>query len=368
MSGKGGTGPDGRHGPRRGVPPAALALASAALFGATMPAAKLLLDRIDPWLLAALFYLGSGVGLAVFAALRRLIRPGEHSEAAIAGLQWLWLAAAILSGGVVGPVLLMLGLRASPASAASLLLNLESVFTAGLAWIAFRENVDRRIALGMAAIVAGALALSWQGAGALSWTGLAGPLAIAGACFAWALDNNLTRKVALADPVQIAMLKGLAAGTVTLGLALVQGAAWPGSSAFAAAGVGLFGYGVSLVLFVAALRHLGTARTGAYFSVAPFIGAALAILALGEPLTPAFVAAALLMAFGVAVHLTERHEHEHEHAPLLHAHRHVHDVHHRHPHAPGTSATEPHSHVHTHAPLRHRHPHYPDSHHRHGHR
>jgi drug/metabolite transporter (DMT)-like permease len=245
-------------------------------------------------------------------------------------------------------------------------LNLEGVLTALLAWFVFRENFDRRIAAGMLAITAGAAVLSWQGS--LSFNNAIGPLAIIGACLAWAVDNNLTRKVSLSDPVQIAMLKGLIAGTVNLVLALLLGASLPALPAIlAAAIVGLLGYGMSLVLFVVALRHLGTARTGAYYSTAPFVGAIIAVVGLGEPVNLQIIVAGALMGIGVWFHLTERHEHEHEHAPLSHEHRHVHDDHHRHSHGPDDPAGEPHTHRHVHVRLRHRHAHYPDAHHRHGH-
>jgi drug/metabolite transporter (DMT)-like permease len=209
--------------------------------------------------------------------------------------------------------------------------------------------------------------LSWQGGpeGGIGW----GAFAIAGACLAWGLDNNLTRKLSAADPLQIAMVKGVAAGAVNLGLALATGnSALPSASLALGAGcVGLIGYGVSLVLFVLALRHLGTARTSAYFSTAPFIGAALAVAAFGEAVTVQLALAAALMAVGLLLHLAERHEHEHAHPAIEHEHRHAHDEHHRHDHGPADPAGEPHTHRHRHGPIRHKHPHYPDLHHRHGH-
>jgi len=230
----------------------------------------------------------------------------------------------------------------------------------------FRENVDRRVFAGMAAIVAGGVVLSWQqtpnGAGA------AGPALIGAACLAWALDNNLTRRVSGGDAVMLAALKGLVAGATNLALALALGSRLPAPGAIVGAGlVGLVGYGVSLVLFIMALRDLGTARTSAYFSIAPFFGAALALLVLGEQPATAFWIAAALMGSGVWLHVTERHEHEHVHEPVTHTHEHVHDSHHRHNHAPGWDGREPHTHVHEHGRLMHRHPHYPDLHHRHGH-
>jgi drug/metabolite transporter (DMT)-like permease len=342
-----------------------LALAAAALFGASTPLAKLLLGSISPWLLAGLLYLGSGVGSGVVLLFRRAAGTTAR-EATLRRNDLPWLGAAVLAGGVAAPVLLMLGLAGSNAASASLLLNLEGVFTLAIAWLVQRENVDRRVALGAAAIIAGAALLSWAPGAGFAAGG--GTLAIALACLCWAADNTLTRPIAGADPLQIAAAKGLVAGLVNLTLALLQGAAWPGTGAVLAAGaVGFAGYGISLALFVLAMRHLGTARTAAYFSTAPFIGAVLAVALLGEAVTASLALAAALMALGLYLHLAERHEHLHEHAALTHEHRHHHDAHHRHAHAGGESSGEPHSHVHTHEPLRHRHPHYPDLHHRHGH-
>lgn len=344
---------------------AGFALTSAALFGASTPLAKLLVGHVDPWLLAALLYLGSGIGLTVVLSLREAFGIAP-AEASLRRADMPWLLAIVASGGIAGPVLLMIGLARVPAASAALLLNLEAIFTLAIAWTVFRENVDRRIALGALAIVAGAFVLSWSPDAALRFS--PGAAAIAGACLAWGIDNNLTRKLSAADPLQIAAIKGLGAGMVNLLIAVGIGTARPGFDAVAAAGiVGLLGYGVSLVLFVLALRHLGAARTGAYFSTAPFIGAVLALLLLGEPVGLAFAIAAGLMACGVWLHLTERHEHEHEHEPLVHEHAHTHDEHHRHAHGPQDPAGEPHVHVHAHARLLHRHPHFPDLHHRHGH-
>lgn len=340
------------------------AFVAAALFGLSTPFAKALVGVLDPWLLAGIFYLGSGLGLALVRLA--LSRHLAKVEAPLAARDVPWLALAILFGGVVGPILLMVGLVSTEATAASLLLTLEGVATALIAWFVFRENFDHRIAIGMALIVAGAVVLAWQGGASIG--GLLGPLAIVGACVAWGLDNNLTRKVSLADPLQIAMLKGLAAGPVTLALALARGATLPALDTLAiAALVGFLGYGVSLVLFVVALRHLGSARTGAYFSTAPFLGAAAAIPLLGEPVTLQLAAAGGLMAIGVWLHVTERHVHEHLHEPMEHSHRHVHDAHHQHEHRPDDPPGEPHSHPHRHARLRHSHAHVPDSHHRHSH-
>lgn len=337
------------------------AMAAAVLFGASAPLAKMLLGQIGPWMLAGLLYLGSGIGLTV---LRPVLPRGG---APIVGRDWIWLAAAIVSGGVIGPVLLMLGLTHGSASSAALLLNLEGVLTLTLAWVVFREGVDLRIGLGALAILAGAAILSWPERvpdGGWDWGGVA----IAAACLAWAIDNNLTRKVSSADPVELARLKGLVAGGVNTALAFLQnGLVVPPGESLAFAGlVGLAGYGLSLVLFVIALRELGAARTGAYFAVAPFAGAVLAVPLLDEPVTLSLLMAGGLMAVGVWLHLTEKHNHDHAHDPVEHDHPHRHDDgHHDHAHSEGTP--EEHNHPHVHGRLIHRHPHYPDWHHRHGH-
>ena len=352
--------------PVRGIQ---LALLSAALFGVSTPLAKALLAGLQPQVLAGLLYLGSGAGLGLVWLARR--RPSEQGrgtalEAPITRRDLPWLAGAIGSGGVVAPVLLLAALAKTTASTASLLLNLEGVFTALLAWVVFRENVDRRIVLGMAAIVMGGVVLSWQGR--MTGTGMAGPLLIGAACLGWAVDNNLTQKVSAGDPVQIAGLKGLVAGTVNLALGLVLGGAvpqWP--RVVGALVVGLLGYGVSLVLYVRAMRDLGTARTGAYFALAPFVGAGVGLVVFREPLTSHFLVAAALMGLGLWLHLSERHEHEHGHVPMLHTHLHVHDAHHQHVHGPDDPPGERHSHPHRHDPMVHAHPHYPDIHHRHRH-
>jgi drug/metabolite transporter (DMT)-like permease len=345
-------------------PGASLALLSAALFGASTPLAKALLSDVSPWMLAGLLYLGAGLGLAVIHFARRVLGI-DPPEAPLRRADMPWLVAVVLFGGILGPLLLMLGLSTTPASSASLLLNLEGLFTLGIAWVVFRENVDLRIGLGAAAILLGALILSWQGGpGGLG----GGWLAIVGACLCWSIDNNLTRKLSSADPLQIAMVKGLAAGTVNVTLASLHGASWPSASVtLAAAVVGLIGYGISLACFVLALRHLGAARTGAYFSVAPFIGAALSVVIFGDPVTFQLLVAAALMGVGLYLHLVEHHKHEHTHEATAHEHAHVHDEHHEHRHAPGHPPGEPHVHIHRHAPMVHRHPHYPDIHHRHSH-
>lgn len=351
------------------------ALLAAASFGASTPFAKLLVGSVAPLALAALLYLGSGIGLLALTVLRRLLgrllRRAPVSAAQLRRADLPWLAAAIAFGGVAGPVLLMVGLTTLSGATASLLLNVEGVLTSLLAWFVFKENFDRRIVLGMLLIVAGGAVLAWQPAAAGSLFTLATPgwgaLAVLGACLCWAIDNNLTRKVADSDAVQIACIKGLVAGAVNLAIALTLHTPMPPVSTIAAIGlVGFCGYGLSLVLFVLALRTLGSARSGAYFSAAPFVGVAVALL-LGESPAAGFWLGGALMAAGIALHLSERHAHLHTHLPQTHAHSHRHDAHHQHQHAFGWDGVEPHAHAHTHEELQHTHAHFPDSHHRHTH-
>jgi drug/metabolite transporter (DMT)-like permease len=343
------------------------ALLSAVLFGISTPAAKAFLGSTDPTVLAGLLYCGAGAGVALIRRfVRPMLSPPGIAEMALRRGDLPWLYGAIIAGGVVGPVLLLVGLIHTDAATASLLLTLEGMATALMAWFLFHENFDRRILLGMASLVAGATVLSWSGQPALST--VIGPLAIVGACVAWGLDNNLTRKVSLSDPLQIVELKGLVAGPVNIGLGLWMGGKLPGIPTIVAAGmVGFLCYGVSLVLFITALRHLGSARTSAYFSTAPFFGVTAAILALGEPMTLPLVIAGALMGLGVWLHVSERHQHGHVHEAITHSHAHTHDEHHRHAHGPEDPPGEPHVHEHRHTALVHTHPHMPDMHHQHRH-
>ncbi len=339
------------------------ALGAAVLFGASTPFAKQLVGELPALLLAGLLYLGSGLGLVA----TRLIRDRGWQTPQLPKDEWPWLLGAVGFGGMLGPGLLMVGRAPTTAGTASLLLNLEAVLTAMLAWFVFKENADRRIVLGMALIVAGGLVLSWPD-NAVTQRDWLGPLLIAGACLCWAIDNNFTRKVSASDALFIAGSKGLIAGAVNTSLAFALGAVLPSWQIVGPAMViGFLGYGVSLFLFVLALRGLGAARTGAYFSTAPFIGAAVAIAFFHEPTSVPFWIAAILMAVGVWLHLTERHEHSHTHDALQHAHPHVHDEHHQHPHDFEWDGKEPHTHPHRHVPITHTHAHVPDIHHRHRH-
>ncbi len=346
--------------------PALIALGAAFLFGASTPAIKLLVGQVHPQLLAGLLYLGSGMGLLLIGLFTKAFTAGSKHKVKLQSSDLLWLTSAIVFGGIVGPILLMLGLCNTRGGEASLLLNMESVFTAVLAWFIFKENFDRRIFIGMLAIVVGSIFLTWQPSAMFKIS--VGSLAIMGACLGWALDNNFTRNISSIDPMRIAAIKGLVAGLINCLIALAYGNHLPSVAILAlVAAIGLLGYGVSLVLFIKALRYLGASRTSAYFSTAPFVGAILSILFLHEPVTTNLSIASCFMIFGVWLHLTEVHEHEHVHTEEEHEHLHWHDEHHGHEHAPGIILDEPHSHWHKHMTIKHSHPHYPDQEHRHVH-
>ena len=342
------------------------AILAAILFGASTPAAKLLLGKVDPWLLAGLLYLGSAIGLIIIFLIQSATKKASIQEASLKYGDWGWLGGAVLLGGVIGPVFLMVGLVKISAASASLLLNLESVFTAFVAWFAFKEHTDRKIVIGMFSTVVGCFVLSWKGH--FEYQDLSGSLLIAGACLCWAIDNSFTRKISAANPLQIAMIKSLIAGLTNTISAFFFGATLPGYLILICAGVvGLVGYGLSLLFFIIGLRDIGTARTGAYFSLAPFVGAGLSIIFLGESLSMQLVVASIFMGLGIWLHLTESHSHIHQHEELEHEHRHIHDEHHQHAHSPADPIGEPHTHRHKHEPLCHAHPHFPDIHHRHRH-
>lgn len=348
------------------IHPATTALVAALLFGASTPLAKLLVGDVAPLLLAGLLYLGSGLGLFLLLGMRWLRQAEPASQVArIPRAELPWQLGAILFGGVLGPALLMFGLAQTSSASASLLLNVEGVLTAVIAWWVFKENADRSLVLGMVAIVLGGVLLAWE-PGGLGFS--RGGWFILGACLCWAIDNNLTRKVSSNDAMLVAGLKGLLAGISNTALALASGAALPSIGVWGASMlVGFLGYGLSLTLFVVALRTLGTARTGAYFSVAPLFGVLISLLLWPEMPGLLFWAAAALMALGVWLHVRERHEHAHTHEVLEHSHAHRHDAHHQHAHSFAWSGQGAHTHAHRHDALTHKHPHYPDIHHRHAH-
>jgi len=346
----------------RGSGPLA-ALASALCFGVSAPLAKRLLDDVPPLPLAALLYFGAGIGLAAYDAGRRLL-VGRVDETPLRAADVPTLATMIVIGGVIGPLLMLIGLQRVSGVVGSLLLNLEAPLTIVLALAFFGDHLDAGAFAGSALVIAGAVLLSAV-PGDTRADGV-GVVALAAAALGWALDNNLTQRLSARDPVMVARVKTLGAGVLGLGLSAALGYASPSADAVGVAlVVGFVGYGVSIVLAVAAMRRLGAARHAAFFATAPFIGAVTAVPLLGETFTARAALVAIVMALGLVALLRERHLHEHHHEALTHEHRHVHDEHHRHDHDGPVS--EPHAHLHVHEPLTHAHPHRPDVHHRHRH-
>ena len=357
------TGPRGRY--RRHVrrisPGYAIGLAAAILFGLSAPASKLLLDDIGPQLLAGLLYLGAFLAVTPFLWLG----PARH-EARLRRDDVPRLAGVVVTGGIVAPVLLMVGLQHVSGITGSLLLNLEGPLTLVVGVIALREYLGGRSWIGAATVFGASALLAIQGP--TGGADVLGVVLITTACLGWAIDNNLTQQLSIRDPFQIVAVKTGVAAVVNISLALGRGESVRSWAVLGAAlGLGALAYGVSILLDAYALRLLGAAREAAAFATAPFAGALLAIPLLGDHWSLTDLSAAVLMALGVVLLVGDRHEHLHQHEPIEHDHRHVHDQHHDHEHAPGVDPTEPHSHPHRHEPLVHTHPHVSDVHHRHRH-
>jgi drug/metabolite transporter (DMT)-like permease len=350
----------------RNLTPILQALLAAALFGASAPLSKLLLGEIMPIQLSAFLYLGSGIIILVVIFLRQMNnRSLQHREAPLRGTDLPWLAGAVLAGGVAAPIILMYSLQTTPAATASLLLNFEGIATALIAVFIFKEALNR-LAWGAVILIAIAsilLTLNTDGARGIS----IGALGVLGAAALWGLDNNLTRNISNKDPLAIVATKGITAGIVSLLLAIAVESQFPEpKAALQAMLLGVFSYGLSIVLFVLALRQAGTARTSALFSTAPLAGVILSLAIFQEPPPLSFWIALPLMALGTILLLREQHQHIHIHERLVHEHAHDHaELHHNHNHEPSVAGV--HSHLHTHDEIEHTHEHLPDIHHRHSH-
>ncbi|MFA5772418.1 MAG: EamA family transporter [Thermoplasmata archaeon] len=339
---------------------------SAFLFGVSLPFAKLLVGNVSPVALAGLLYLGAFAGLSLFSVGRRIITTRiDKTSASLEKRDIPWLAGAILVGGVIGPISLMMGLTLVSGFSASLLLNLETLTTIVIAVVFFKENAGKRVWLASACVIAAGIFLTWDPS--QGKFGTLGPLLIAFAMVCWGIDNNLTRNISGKDPILIAKIKGFVAGTISLLLAVTLGITIPLDIMIVAALLlGSFSYGISLVFFIRALEGLGSSRTGLLFSLAPFIGAITSLILLREWIGWVMFPAVGFMAAGVLLIITEKHSHLHFHKTITHIHLHYRDVHHRHRHA--GAYDEPHAHEHLHLEESHIHAHWPDTHHRHDHR
>jgi len=346
--------------------PLIFVIISASLFGISPPIAKLLVGDIPPVALAGLLYLGAFIGLSLYSVVRRKRTIDPNKKAApLERKDFPWLAGAVLTGGIISPISLMMGLTVVSGFSASLLLNLEGLATAMIAILFFKENAGKRLWLALICMAIAGVFLTWdpeQGK-----FNIVGPLLIIFAMVCWGIDNNLTRNISDKDPIQIAKIKGLVAGTFSLSLALIFGMkiSLDITIVFALL-LGAFSYGISLVFFIKALKGLGSSRTGAFFSFAPFIGAITSIIILKEWIGWVMFPATAFMIIGIWLINSEKHSHLHTHKPITHTHSHVHtNMHHLHEH-PGTFH-EPHTHEHTHTKITHIHVHWPDTYHRHKH-
>ena len=346
--------------------PVLYVITAATLYGVGLPLTKALLKDISPVAMAGLLYCGAFIGLGLYYALARLARVKPKDDyCGLSRPDMPWLAGSVLTGGFLAPILLMLGLNMATGFSASLLSNLEGVTTAIIAVFVFRESTGKRLWAALACMTIGAVVLSWNGGeGKFE---LAGPLLIVLSMVCWGFDNNFTRQIATKDPLQIALVKSLVAGTAPVIIVLLAGGKVPLDMTLVyALVVGAFGYGASLVFFILALKGIGASRTGALFGLAPFVGAVVSILVLREWLGWVMLPAAGLMALGAWLIVAETHGHAHRHEDVEHSHTHTHDDgHHEHGHECAAAAR--HSHLHRHAGTEHDHGHYPDDHHRHDH-
>ncbi|HEY5271410.1 MAG TPA: EamA family transporter [Anaerolineales bacterium] len=347
--------------------PALQALFAAVLFGASAPLSKLLLGEVQPVPLAAFLYLGSGTGAFLMLLFQGLRSGGRPVEAHLSRGDLPWLGGALLAGGIGAPIVLLLGLERTPASTASLLLNFEGVATTLIAVSFFKESIDRRITWAIGLVTLASILLTWTGG---NWDFSLGALGIVGACFLWGLDNNFTRHISAKNPLIIVGVKGLGAGTFSLVLCLLIQQQLPALNiVLLAMLLGSISYGISIQLFIVAMRSMGAARTSTLFGIAPIVGVVLSLVLLREKPQTMFWAALPVMLAGAWLMLTENHSHQHIHESLQHNHRHSHlDKHHIHvcqEDVPLVNGS--HTHEHRHESLEHEHAHTPDLHHRHKH-
>lgn len=344
------------------------ALLAALLFGASAPLAKILLGQIDPVPLAAFLYLGSGTGLLAYQLIINIIDKENKEEAPLSKKDFPWLLGAILFGGVVAPIILMTSLKITPASTAALLLNFEGVSTTLIALFFFKESIGKKVWIAVICITAASILLSWDFTN--QWGFSLGALGVVGACVCWGIDNNFTGNISSKNPYTIVILKGFGAGTFSLMLTFLLKNHIPDIKVILLAMIlGCFSYGFSIVLFVLAMRSLGSARTSAFFGTSPFIGTILAFLLYREIPGEMFITALPFMLLGTFFLLKEEHNHKHIHEHIIHEHRHCHnDNHHNHSHLSGeVPHSGYHSHVHEHEEMQHEHQHTPDIQHRHAH-
>lgn len=340
-----------------------LATLSAVLFGISPVLCKLVIGEMSPALLAGLLYLGSGIGLQILLLFQR--RNSLQEVLKLSLQHRIKLLGATMSGGVIAPLCLTYGIKYGNATEVTLLLNLETVATTAIAWLVFKEYIGARVWLSKALILVAAVIVIVKSEGGFDFS-ISGILVVL-ACIFWGIDNNLTRDVEELSSTVLASVKGFAAGIFTILLAMLFSS---GAATAAQVGgsllIGSLSYGLSLVLFVEALRKIGSARTATFFAIGPFVGTLMSIVLLGERPSGSYWFAVSLMLAGVFLLYNEVHRHLHTHEALSHSHKHLHDEHHRHTHE-GGETVDAHEHSHIHDVIIHSHGHWPDIHHRHSH-
>lgn len=348
--------------------PITMALLAAALFGASAPLTKILLGKLDAIPLAGFLYLGSGLGLLIMQLIISTVKAQEGKEAPLKSQDFPWLLGAIVFGGILAPIILLISLNKTPASTAALLLNFEGVATTAIAVIFFKEDAGKSVIGAIILITIASIILSWDFSN--HWGFSISAIGVLGACVCWGIDNNFTRNISAKNPFTIVIVKGLVAGSFSILLALTLKLQIPSIGiVLSAMTIGFFCYGSSIVLFVFALRSLGSARTSALFGAAPFIGSLLSFVLLGDSLNKMFLISFPIMIIGTILLLKEKHEHLHKHETDEHEHSHRHDDgHHNHNHEGlPMDVHEKHSHLHKHEAIEHAHSHSPDIEHRHVH-
>jgi drug/metabolite transporter (DMT)-like permease len=344
--------------------PILYALLAALLFGLNAPLSKLLVAKIDPLFLAALLYLGAGLGMLVIDRVRKA-GGSENHEARLTRNELPFIVLMVLLD-IAAPIFLMLGLSKTNASTAALLGNFEIATTAFFALVLFKEAIGKRLWLAIGLIFGASILLSVNDVSTVQLS--TGALLVLLSCVCWGIENNCTRKLSIKDPLQVVIIKGFGSGLGALLIAALWGSfSAPAVYILCALVLGFVAYGLSIFFYVRAQRELGAARTSTYYAVAPFIGVAFSWILLREPISSTFLAALVIMLLGAGLAVSENHQHLHLHLAETHEHRHRHDDgHHGHLHADGFSGE--HSHVHTHESIEHEHTHLPDVHHQHEHR
>ncbi len=342
-----------------------VAILAATLYGISSPLSKLLLVEIPGTLIAALLYLGAGLGMLAINLIVS-IRKKEPTEEKISKYDAPYILGMVLLD-IAAPISLMIGLNMTTSANAALINNFEIVATSLMALLIYKEAIGKRLWIGISFITLASILLSFEDLSSFSFS--LGSVFVLLACLFWGFENNCTRMLSLKNPLQIVVVKGFGSGfgSLIIALSLKQ---YSANTLYIllALSLGFIAYGLSIYFYILAQRELGAARTSAYYAVAPFIGVLLSVLIFDQPIALSFILALLLMIVGVYFSGAERHKHLHTHNEIMHAHRHHHqDNHHNHTHDDGLCHNTEHSHFHVHEKTEHSHAHTPDMHHNHAH-